>query len=85
MTGRSQSSAPQPDFSDGWKRTACVLCAQNCGLEVLVENGRIVRSKGDTSNPRSQGYICRKGSAIASFQHHAQRLEHPLKKAGDGV
>ena len=24
-----------------WKKTGCVLCAQNCGLEVLVEDNRI--------------------------------------------
>jgi anaerobic selenocysteine-containing dehydrogenase len=83
MTDTIDTRIPQPDLGDGWKKTACVLCAQNCGLEVLVENGRIVRSKGDKANPRSQGYICRKGSAIANFQHHAQRLEYPLKRVGD--
>ncbi len=24
----------------GCHKTGCVLCAQNCGLEILVENGR---------------------------------------------
>ncbi|HOQ10314.1 MAG TPA: molybdopterin-dependent oxidoreductase [Syntrophomonadaceae bacterium] len=63
-----------------WKKTGCALCAQNCGLEVLVENNRIVKVRGDKSNPRSQGYICRKGRNIAHFQHHEQRLKYPLKK-----
>jgi anaerobic selenocysteine-containing dehydrogenase len=84
MTPTIGTSIPQPDLGDGWKKTACVLCAQNCGLEVLVENGRLVRSRPDKTNPRSQGYICRKGSNIANFQHHAQRLEHPLKRFGAG-
>ena len=26
-------------------KTGCVLCAQNCGLEIEVENNRIVRVK----------------------------------------
>ncbi len=26
--------------------TSCVLCAQNCGLEVEVENNRIIKVKG---------------------------------------
>jgi anaerobic selenocysteine-containing dehydrogenase len=80
MAESMEPRGPQPDFSDGRKKTACVLCAQNCGLEVLVENGRLVRSRPDKANPRSQGYICRKGSNIANFQHHAQRLTHPLKR-----
>jgi anaerobic selenocysteine-containing dehydrogenase len=26
-----------------WHKTGCVLCAQNCGLEVLVEDNRMVK------------------------------------------
>ena len=66
-----------------WKKTGCVLCAQNCGLEVQVENNRIVKVKGDKNNPRSQGYVCRKGMNVGRHQHHAQRLSKPLKKNGD--
>jgi anaerobic selenocysteine-containing dehydrogenase len=65
-----------------WKKTGCVLCAQNCGLEVLVEGNRITRVKGDKDNPRSQGYLCRKGVNIAYHQHHKDRLTHPLKRVG---
>jgi len=67
-----------------WKKTGCVLCGQNCGLEVLVENNRMVKVKPDKDNPRSEGYACRKGLNIAYHQHHDQRLTHPLKKVEDG-
>ena len=50
-------------------KTGCVLCAQNCGLEVEVEDNRIVKVRGDKDNPRSQGYVCRKGVNIAFHQH----------------
>ncbi|RJX34744.1 MAG: molybdopterin dinucleotide-binding protein [Desulfarculus sp.] len=63
-----------------WKKTGCVLCAQNCGLEVLVEDNRIKKSRPDKDNPRSQGYACRKGLNVSHYQHHAQRLDHPLKR-----
>lgn len=46
---------------DQWKKTSCVLCLQNCGLEVNVVNNRITKVRGDKENPRSQGYVCRKG------------------------
>ncbi len=65
-----------------WKKTSCVLCAQNCGLEVKVEGNRIVRVRPDKENPRSEGYACRKGVHVAFYQHHAQRLTHPLKREG---
>lgn len=66
-----------------WKHTSCVLCAQNCGLEMEVEDGRIIKVRGDKSNPRSQGYCCRKGLSLASYEHNADRLGYPLKKVGD--
>ncbi|NLJ72672.1 MAG: molybdopterin-dependent oxidoreductase [Syntrophomonadaceae bacterium] len=71
------------DGSSGWKIGSCVLCAQNCGLEILVEDNQIVRVKGDKSNPRSQGYTCRKGLSIAHYADNADRLRYPLKKIGD--
>jgi anaerobic selenocysteine-containing dehydrogenase len=65
-----------------WRKTGCVLCAQNCGLEVYVEGNRITKARGDGDNPRSRGYVCRKGANIAFHQHHADRLTHPLKRVG---
>ena len=66
-----------------WKKSGCVLCAQNCGLEVFVENNRMVKVRGDRENPRSLGYVCRKGMNVMHHQHHDQRLKYPLKKVGD--
>jgi anaerobic selenocysteine-containing dehydrogenase len=63
-----------------WHKTGCVLCGQNCGLEVLVEDGLMVKSRGDRSNPRSRGYVCNKGVKVVHHQHHAGRLRHPLKR-----
>ena len=42
-------------------KTGCVLCPQNCGLEVEVKNNRIVKVRADKSNVKSEGYVCRKG------------------------
>lgn len=52
-------------------KTGCVLCAQNCGLEVEVENNRIVKVKPDKSNVKSEGYSCRKGMTL--FCIHGRR------------
>ena len=61
-----------------WKKTSCGLCLQCCGLEVKVENNRIVKVRPDKDNPRSRGYVCRKGLKIAHLQHNSQRLDYPL-------
>ena len=67
-----------------WKKTSCVLCANCCGLEVIVENNRIVKVRGDKDNPISEGYVCRKGMNVAYHQHNKDRVLFPLKKVGDG-
>ncbi|MFC1895492.1 molybdopterin-dependent oxidoreductase [Thermodesulfobacteriota bacterium] len=68
---------------DQWKKTTCVLCGNICGLEVQVENNRIVKVRGDKDHLVSEGYACRKGLNIKYNQHHADRLMHPLKKVGE--
>ena len=53
-------------------QTSYALCSINCGLEVSVEDNRIVKTRPDKDNPRSQGYACRKGLNIAFHQHNAE-------------
>ena len=66
-----------------WHKTGCVLCAQNCGLEVLVENGRMTKVRPDGDNPRSEGYACRKGLNVINHQYPKDRLKEPLKRVGN--
>jgi len=65
-----------------WKKSSCVLCAQNCGLEILTEDGRMLKVRPDSDNPRSKGYVCRKGLNVMYYQHPKERLTQPLKKVG---
>ena len=59
-----------------------LLCAfaQNCGLEVITEGSKILQVRADRDNPRSQGFMCRKGTNIAYFQNNPERLKFPLKR-----
>jgi anaerobic selenocysteine-containing dehydrogenase len=66
-----------------WRKTMCDLCPTGCGLEVLVQDNRIIKARGDRDNGRSQGYVCRKGASI-QYHQHAQRLAHPLKRVNGG-
>jgi anaerobic selenocysteine-containing dehydrogenase len=68
---------------DSWLQTACVLCAQNCGLRVQVADNRMVRVKPDKDNPRSRGYVCRKGMKVIYHQYPGGRLTEPLKRVGN--
>lgn len=63
-----------------WYQTGCVLCAQNCGLKALVENDKMVKVVPDRENPRSKGYVCRKGLRVLYHQYQKDRLKTPLKR-----
>jgi len=65
-----------------WQKSSCVLCAQNCGLELLIEDGSITRVRPDQANPRSRGYACRKGMNVTYYQYPEGRLTEPLKRVG---
>lgn len=66
-----------------WEKTTCAMCGVTCGLEMYVEDNRIQKIRPDKSNPRSQGYCCRKGRSSLHWQHNPDRLKYPLKRVGE--
>ena len=66
-----------------WKKTTCSLCVSGCGLEVEVENNKIIRVRGDYSHPRSKGHACRKGRNIARYLDTKDRIRYPMKRVGN--
>ena len=66
-----------------WKKTWCNLCAVTCGLEMEVEDNRIINVRPDPSSPRSNGYCCRKGRTAKYFTENQDRLLFPKKRVGD--
>ncbi len=57
---------------------ACNLCEAICGLELVVEDGRVVSVRGDEQDPLSRGHICPKGAQIARVHEDPDRLRTPL-------
>ena len=66
------------------EKTACILCSRNCGLSVEIEDGRFRRIRGDADHPVSKGYLCQKAARLEHYQHHDDRLTHPLRRRADG-
>ncbi len=67
-----------------WRSTACIMCGNSCGIQVRVEDDRIVKVRPDKRNPFSRGYVCNKAQAAGSYQHHNQRVLSPLRRGADG-
>jgi anaerobic selenocysteine-containing dehydrogenase len=74
-----------PD-SDGWHKTACIICALNCGLEVQTDDKdrRITKIRGDKAHPISRGYVCEKSQRMDYYQNGADRLNSPMRRRPDG-
>lgn len=65
------------------KRVTCCHCDCQCGLLVAVENGRLVKIRGNPDHIVSRGYICPRGKAAIEYFYHPARLHRPLKRAGE--
>ncbi|MEM7362615.1 MAG: molybdopterin-dependent oxidoreductase [Pseudomonadota bacterium] len=65
--------------------TACNLCYANCGILAQVEDGHIVKVRGDKNHPVSKGYTCNKAARIDFYQNGRDRLSSPLRKKPDGT
>lgn len=64
-------------------KTSCSACLTRCGLNIFVEDGKVVRVEGMPEHPLSHGYICPKGKALTEMIYHPERLKYPLKKEND--
>ncbi len=67
------------------RRTIKTMCPMNChptycGMEVDVEDGRVVAVRGDRDNPDSRGFLCLRGHAAPEVIENPLRLLHPLQR-----
>lgn len=65
-------------------RTVCEQCYYQCGVLAFVENGRIMRIKGDPEHPQYDGRMCPKGGSHLQELYSPDRLLYPLKKDRGG-
>lgn len=61
-------------------RTICPYCGCGCGLLLGTRGGKIVRIRGDKTNPASKGSLCVKGRFGLDFVAAPDRLTKPLIK-----
>lgn len=66
------------------KTTFCRICEALCGLEVDVEDGRVVAIRPDTDHVATGGFGCPKGLKQHRILGSPDRLRRPMKRHGDG-
>lgn len=61
----------------------CPFCEAACGLELTVDDDRVVAARGDREHVFSHGFVCPKGAAFGQLTADPDRLRHPLvRRAG---
>lgn len=61
-------------------QSTCPYCGVGCQIELLVQNGKIVRSNGVEGVSPNDGRLCVKGRFGYEFVHSPERLTKPLIK-----
>jgi formate dehydrogenase len=84
MTVVAATEGDQVDPSTAWHKTACVLCSNNCGVEVRLDGRSITRVRGNKAHVASKGYTCEKALRIDHYQNARSRLTSPMKRTADG-
>ena len=63
------------------RKTICNRdCPDACGLVATVEDGKVIRIRGDKNHPITRGFLCYRTSLFLSTQYSPQRLKTPLLK-----
>ncbi len=65
-------------------KSNCRICACNCGIEVEVENNKVIDVRGDADS-FSKGFICRKSLSYGNNIHEHRKFNSPLIKNENGV
>ena len=70
------------------KKSVCMGCHSHCSVEAHIKNGRLVKVEEVKDSPgaeqaRSVVRACPRARASAEWFYHPDRLNFPLKRAGD--
>ena len=65
-------------------KTFCRFCHAFCGIEVDIEDHRVVAVRGDRDHPLSQGFTCIKGRQLVEQHNDPSRLHSTLRRNPDG-
>ena len=62
-------------------KTCCRGCGKmECGVKVIVQNGRAIRVEGDEGAWQSMGNCCTKSQSSIQAAYHPDRLHYPMKR-----
>lgn len=80
----SRGKIPGPETGIEVKKSICTICdpTTQCGLDLYVKDGKIIKVEGSKEHPYSLGTLCSKGAANRQYIYSEDRLKTPLKRTG---
>jgi anaerobic selenocysteine-containing dehydrogenase len=78
------SKIPTPDSGIEIRKSLCTICdsLHQCGLDLYVQKGKVIKVEGTKENPHNRGTLCPKGAAFRQYLYHEDRIKTPLKRIG---
>ena len=75
---------PGPDTGIEVRKSICTICdpTTQCGLDLYVKDGEIIKVEGSKEHPYNLGTLCSKGAASRQYIYNQDRLKTPLKRTG---
>jgi anaerobic selenocysteine-containing dehydrogenase len=80
---RVEAKIPGIDTGIEIKKTLCVVCGNQCGIDAYVKGGRLIKVEGTQENPVNQGKLCVKGAANRQWIYNPDRIQTPLIRTGE--
>lgn len=67
------------------KHSFCDICTPGpqCGLNVYVKDGEVVKVEGDPDFPSNKGKLCTKGASNRQYVYREDRIKTPMKRVGE--
>jgi anaerobic selenocysteine-containing dehydrogenase len=78
--GKADKSSKKDPTSSTWVATTCQGCTTWCPIECNVQDGRVVKVRGNVNSMINDGKVCPKGHFIPSQAYDPDRLKFPMKR-----
>ena len=82
---KEMGKIPGPDTGIEIKKSICTICdpGTQCGLDLFVKDGKIIKVEGTREAPHSHGSLCAKGAATRQYVYSPDRVMAPLRRTGE--
>ena len=79
-----EAKIPGPETGIEIRKSVCAICdpTTQCGLDLYIKDGRIIKTEGSLENGYSHGVLCSKGAATRQYVYSEDRLKTPMRRVG---